>query len=65
MGLHRHSPEKLQEIVLPLRGLGLGSLTFQSLQFQNNGIYLEEEISCARGRPPPSSGTLSPEITRL
>lgn len=41
MGLHLHSPEKLQEIVLPLRGLGLGSLTFQSLQFQNVAFILK------------------------
>lgn len=41
MGLHLHSPEKPQEIVLPFRGLGLGSLTLQSLQFQNMTFILK------------------------
>jgi len=41
MGLHLHSREKVQEIVLPLRVLGLGSLTFQSLQFQNKAFILK------------------------
>lgn len=41
MGLHLHSHENLQEIVLPVRVLGLGSLTFQSLQFQNKAFILK------------------------